>query len=617
MATIEEAIYSHLIADAGVSALVSTRVYPLTIPQDIALPAIAYQRISGPRIAAHDGPTGLARARIQVTCQASTYTAAKGLAMEVRQALDGFRGSVTTEGDELVEVEASFLANEWDGYETVTGQSTIRVDFMLLYKEATNPSIPNEYDWYVDSVNGSDSNSGTTYAQAFATIAKLMTVMAAGESVGLARGSHWREQLTIPGNNCTVAAYGAGNRPILDASNIIAASSITKTAGYTNVYQITVTPVWSTTNWLNLWEDDDFLTRAASLVACDSTPGSCYPSAETGTITLYFHAGDSSSPITNGKVYEYSHRVAGLYGYDCTGCSYSGIHTRRNLSKIASLVVGQNSTANDCYASDGNAHNIYCQAGVSLIDCTAYGAYNGTTAGTLIVFYQAAPGGANGYCLNCRCEMPAIDAYISGFYVHANNPNKWGTVTFANPTCINLTTAFSGLDANGFVITNLVAQNCTYTINNLYALTWTLTGATITGSITNLVNVTNANSTYNISNVDLNAACSSTVLFTDALNLGTFNVSGCNFRGSSFTGTCRICVLQGAAIVANFTNNVFGNGWTQLYYFQPIGTFTSDLNCFDDNTESFNINGTLYSTVTAYQTGSGRDANSTIGGCAS
>jgi hypothetical protein len=141
MATIEEAIYSHLIADAGVSALVSTRVYPLTIPQDIALPAIAYQRISGPRISAHDGPTGLARARIQVTCQASTYTAAKGLAMEVRQALDAFRGSVTTEGDELVEVEASFLANEWDGYETVTGQSTIRVDFMLLYKEDVNADV--------------------------------------------------------------------------------------------------------------------------------------------------------------------------------------------------------------------------------------------------------------------------------------------------------------------------------------------------------------------------------------------------------------------------------------------------------------------------------------------
>ena len=134
MATIEEAIYAHLTGNSGVAALVSTRIYPLTIPQDIALPAIAYQRISGPRIAAHDGPTGVARARIQITCQAPTYAAAKGLAMAVRQALDTFSGEVTVSGNKVM-VEAAMLANEWDGYEVVTGQSTVRVDFQILYKE--------------------------------------------------------------------------------------------------------------------------------------------------------------------------------------------------------------------------------------------------------------------------------------------------------------------------------------------------------------------------------------------------------------------------------------------------------------------------------------------------
>jgi hypothetical protein len=141
MATIEEAIYAHLITDAGVSALASTRIYPQTIPQDIDLPAIAYQRISGPRISAHDGPTGLARARMQLTCQASTYTAAKGLAMAARRALDGYAGIVTTTGNDTVEIEAAFLANEWDGYEVVTGQSTVRVDFMILYAEDFNATI--------------------------------------------------------------------------------------------------------------------------------------------------------------------------------------------------------------------------------------------------------------------------------------------------------------------------------------------------------------------------------------------------------------------------------------------------------------------------------------------
>jgi hypothetical protein len=470
------------------------------------------------------------------------------------------------------------------------------------------------FDWYVDSVNGNDANTGKSRSQAFQTIAALAAVFAAGESVGLARGSHWREQLGIPGDNCKVYAYGSGSRPILDASNVMTGWS--KTAGRTYVYQISCTPSWSTTDWLNVWEDDTFLTRAADLAGCDSTPGSYYPSGSSGAITLYVHASDNGDPATNGSVYEYSHRIAGLYGFNRAGCRYTGIHTRRNLSKVASLVVGQTSVAIDCYASDGNNHNIYCQAGASLINCTAYNAYHGTTTSTMIVFYQDAPGGANGYCLNCTCEMPALGAYVSGFYVHATNPNKWGTITYDNPTCINVANAFAAYDANAVVINNLVAQNCTYTISNSYAMTWTLDGATITGSLTNIVRAISGNSTYNVSNVDLDATCSSTALFISAGSVGTYNISNCNFRGDSFAGTCRICVLQGAAVTGNFSYNVYGNGWTQIYYFQPIGTFTSDNNCFDDNTESFNINGTLYSTVAAYQAGASKDGNSTIGGCA-
>jgi hypothetical protein len=137
---IEEALYAHLTANAGVLALVSTRVYPLVIPQDIALPAIAYQRISGPRELAHDGPTGMARARIQITCQAATYTAAKAVAEAVRLALDGFRGPVAANSEVLV-VEIAALANELDGYEFETAATSVRVDYMLLYVEDVSATV--------------------------------------------------------------------------------------------------------------------------------------------------------------------------------------------------------------------------------------------------------------------------------------------------------------------------------------------------------------------------------------------------------------------------------------------------------------------------------------------
>ena len=75
---IEEALYSKLTGDAGVAALVSTRIYPNVVPQDIALPAVAYQRISTVRDMAHDGPTGVAHARFQFTVSRRARTAAPG-----------------------------------------------------------------------------------------------------------------------------------------------------------------------------------------------------------------------------------------------------------------------------------------------------------------------------------------------------------------------------------------------------------------------------------------------------------------------------------------------------------------------------------------------------------
>ncbi|HEU5351445.1 MAG TPA: glycosyl hydrolase family 28-related protein, partial [Terracidiphilus sp.] len=62
----------------------------------------------------------------------------------------------------------------------------------------------------VDSVNGSDSNAGTCNAP-FQTLTKLMTVTdVAGDSIGLAAGSHWRSSYeptaSIP--NILIKAYG-------------------------------------------------------------------------------------------------------------------------------------------------------------------------------------------------------------------------------------------------------------------------------------------------------------------------------------------------------------------------------------------------------------------------
>lgn len=83
-----KAVYALLSADAGVTALISTRVYPSVLPQDKTLPALVYQRISGVEPGQIDGQgRALVQARIQVTALAETYGACADLLDAAREAL--------------------------------------------------------------------------------------------------------------------------------------------------------------------------------------------------------------------------------------------------------------------------------------------------------------------------------------------------------------------------------------------------------------------------------------------------------------------------------------------------------------------------------------------------
>lgn len=95
---IETALARHLMSNESVALLAGSRVYPVSIPQDQTLEAIAYQRTPDEgEYLAHDGAVGMEKARVQVTCQAQKYAEAKALAQAVRVALQGFRGLMGAE----------------------------------------------------------------------------------------------------------------------------------------------------------------------------------------------------------------------------------------------------------------------------------------------------------------------------------------------------------------------------------------------------------------------------------------------------------------------------------------------------------------------------------------
>lgn len=135
MAELEQAVYSRLTGHAGLAALVGSRVYPLVLPQRPTLPAVTYQRVEALRQSAMGVDTGLASARVQVDSWATTYAGSKGVAAQVRAALQRWRGT-----EAGVTVEDAFLERDQDLFEDEGSSAEgklyrVSQDYLIWYRE--------------------------------------------------------------------------------------------------------------------------------------------------------------------------------------------------------------------------------------------------------------------------------------------------------------------------------------------------------------------------------------------------------------------------------------------------------------------------------------------------
>lgn len=122
--TIGIKLYSALAADAGVSALVSDRIYPVLLPQTPTYPAISTQLISN---SPQQGSTTVREARYQVNCWAVTYPAAKSLATAVKAALEEYTATATAP-----RIKMSLVVNERDDYDSETGVYRVIVEVIFF-----------------------------------------------------------------------------------------------------------------------------------------------------------------------------------------------------------------------------------------------------------------------------------------------------------------------------------------------------------------------------------------------------------------------------------------------------------------------------------------------------
>jgi len=132
----EAAVRSRLVATAGVTALIGTRIYPVIAPATAALPFVTWRRVAVERTQGLAGPIGTPTVSLSVDIFAETYESARDIADQCRQSLDGWGGTL-----ENVTVARVSLDNESDGFAQLAGGDlppvyTVQQIYGILWQES-------------------------------------------------------------------------------------------------------------------------------------------------------------------------------------------------------------------------------------------------------------------------------------------------------------------------------------------------------------------------------------------------------------------------------------------------------------------------------------------------
>lgn len=469
------------------------------------------------------------------------------------------------------------------------------------------------FDVYVDSVSGNNANSGTSPSQAKKDLSEIGTI-SAGMSIGLAKGSYWREKLTISVDNVTVKSYGSGDRPVLDCADVVPNANWTKSGGYTNVYQVTITvdPDTNAAEWPGLWIGGVRCAFSASLAALDSAAGTFYYSAADGltSITLYVHSTGSTNPISDGKTYEASVRRAAIDNFLGSYAKVEGLETRRNYASYGSITLGRHGVMRDCVAKEGNTHNIYMRAYAEAYDCATIDAYNHTTSPTQWIVHENVVPGADATATLTRCSA-SCETYTSGmigFYNHKGSGPDWLSINLVDFSTNNINNPISSantttLNVTGGTLTNLLNVFSTNG-QNINASGMNISGVQTAGHMGNF-------SGNNLAYVfdDITATWGTT---GHIRALGT----GCSFtlKNSHITSpnTVIMTTVSGSTNTFTVTDNTFTPAGRMSVVYDIAGTHTvvSERNNFGGATGKWRYNGTDYLTLAAWRAFSGQDINS-------
>lgn len=135
--TIEQNLRAELIGDAGVAAIVGSRVHPELRPQDGALPAIVYTALGYEREMDMAGPAPMVRVRFQIDCWHTTVSGVLALEAAVDAALNGVGiASPHLLGAQLVQLVEKTDRQALSQFDGDKLERRIVTDWTILYLEA-------------------------------------------------------------------------------------------------------------------------------------------------------------------------------------------------------------------------------------------------------------------------------------------------------------------------------------------------------------------------------------------------------------------------------------------------------------------------------------------------
>lgn len=136
--SLNAAVLAILSGDGTLTALVGTRIYALTAPQDDQLPDVTFQRIGSEPTHAWNADPGLVRAEVQVDCWGRTLAEAASVRDAVVGAFSRYGG--TAGGTAIQE---ALLMNDFEQHDTDatpvgrtdTGVYRRTLEFAVWYEE--------------------------------------------------------------------------------------------------------------------------------------------------------------------------------------------------------------------------------------------------------------------------------------------------------------------------------------------------------------------------------------------------------------------------------------------------------------------------------------------------